>query len=106
MQGKAPFPAQNRIAERRSAHIFRAAPGHLQVDTPENRSLLERVANEPIAQLGADRFGNDWAAEILPNGSQVWTQCRGSEIINGGVNTAPRDFHSLIRRSLRSSEMP
>jgi hypothetical protein len=84
-----------RIADRRVGHIFRNARGHLRDDTPENRALLEG-ANNPEAQKGTDHFGNTWAADNLPDGTQVWTQSREDGIINGGLNATPQSFDGLI----------
>lgn len=105
MEAKPAPTAPVRIHDARSGHKFRNARGHLRADTPENRSLLEQVANNPDSQLGTDKFGNRWAAENLPDGTQVWTQRRGGEIINGGVNTTPRNLDSLIVLSAENSTM-
>ena len=91
-----------RIDAGRAGHIFRHARGHLRGDTPENRALLESVANNPEAQKGTDIFGNAWAAEILPDGTQVWTQSREGGIINGGLNATPRTFDLGIGLGERS----
>jgi filamentous hemagglutinin len=73
-------------------HIFRNAPGHLP-DTPANRAMLEGLANDPVAVLGTDKYGNTWAARINADGTQIWVQYRNGVIINGGVNTAPRTYN-------------
>jgi RHS repeat-associated protein len=52
--------------EAQIGHIFRDAEGHLQ-DSPENRALLESVANDPENQLGTDSWGNTWVGSI-PSG--------------------------------------
>jgi len=80
------------IAEKRIAHIFRNKEGHLP-DTPANRKLLEEIANDSKKALGKDKYGNEWCASTRPDGTQVWTQSRNGEIINGGVNSTPRSFH-------------
>jgi filamentous hemagglutinin len=72
-------------------HIFRHAGGHLR-DTTENRRLLLDVANDAVAQLESDQFGNRWAARVLPDNRQVWVRMRGDKIINAGVNVEPRGF--------------
>jgi filamentous hemagglutinin len=73
-------------------HIFRDAPGHLP-DTPENRELLQHIADDPATTLGVDKFGNTWSARTLDDGTQAWTQTRNRAIINGGVNPTPRPFN-------------
>jgi hypothetical protein len=75
------------------AHIFRLAEGHI-ADTPENRAILLEVANDPGDSLPADRYGNEWSARILSDGTQVWTQARNGKLVNGGVNATPRLFNS------------
>ena len=80
------------IDERRIAHIFRQAEGHLPHDTPESRQLLLSVANEPGDVVGTDRYGNVWSARVLPDGRQAWVQVRGNRITNGSINARPRFF--------------
>jgi len=72
-------------------HIFRDAAGHVP-DTAANRAILEGLANDTGAVLGADRFGNTWAAQLNADGTQTWVQYRNGVIINGGVNPTPRTF--------------
>jgi hypothetical protein len=40
-------------------------------DTPANREMLTKVANDPGARLGTDKFGNTWAARVNENGTHV-----------------------------------
>jgi len=84
--------ARHAIPEGRAGHIFRDAPGHLP-DTPANRSLLQGVADDAGTTLGVDKWGNTWSARTLDDGTQVWVQTRGGEIVNGGLNQVPRTFH-------------
>ncbi|MCY1041511.1 hypothetical protein OV208_09310 [Corallococcus sp. bb12-1] len=79
----------------RTKHIFRDAPGHLQ-DTPTHRRWLQELAEDESARLGADRFGNSWFARLNPDGTQLWVQVRGREIINGGLNQVARDYNSQM----------
>lgn len=72
-------------------HIFRNAEGHLS-DTPENRKLLQSVADDSGNNLGTDKFGNMWSAKTLDNGSQIWVQTRNGVIQNAGINKIPRIF--------------
>ncbi len=74
-------------------HIFEDRPGHLP-DTPENRNLLIDVADDPAATLGTDRFGNEWSARTLDDGTQAWVQTRDGIVQNGGLNLEPRTFNS------------
>ena len=81
------------ISESRIGHIFREAEGHL-TDTPANRELITKLANDKKSVLGGDRHGNTWAAETLPDGSQALVQYRGNQVINGGTNKTPRTYDS------------
>ncbi|WP_262240757.1 VENN motif pre-toxin domain-containing protein [Serratia liquefaciens] len=80
-----------RIPDSRLGHIFRNAEGHI-ADTPANRQLILDVANDKKASLGSDRYGNDWSARMLPDGSQAWVQTRGGNVINAGVNNPPKTY--------------
>ena len=73
-------------------HIFREAEGHV-VDTEENRRLLLEVADDDLARLESDQYGNEWSARTLADGRQVWTQTRLGKIVNGGINVLPRTFN-------------
>jgi filamentous hemagglutinin len=78
--------------ESRAGHIFRRAPGHFQEDTATNRRVLLAVAANPANLQGVDRFGMMWAAQTMPDGTQLWVQLREGRITNGGVNERPRHF--------------
>ncbi|MEN5117156.1 RHS repeat-associated core domain-containing protein [Luteimonas sp. TWI662] len=80
------------ISKDRAQHIFRDKEGHMR-DSPQNREILRRVADDPKTKLGNDRFGNTWSSQTQKDGSQVWTQTRNGEIVNGGVNQTPRSFN-------------
>ena len=83
-------PVVNKIPENPSVtgHIFKKGSGHIP-DTPENRALLEAVANKAGNTLGADKYGVVWYAEMLPDGRQIWAEVRGNAIIEGGINQSP-----------------
>ena len=66
-------------------HIFADRPGHI-IDTPENRLLLERIANDKACYVGTDKRGCTWYALIGEDGSQVWVRCWGNTIDNAGIN--------------------
>jgi RHS repeat-associated protein len=86
---------ENKIPENpaRVNHIFRNTPGHLP-DTPANRAMLQRLANDKGAVLGPpDNHGNTWAAIINPNGTQTWVQYRNGVIMNGGENQIPKIYN-------------
>jgi hypothetical protein len=86
---------QHRFTENqdRLRHMFRDEEGHFPVDTPANRRLIQETANDPRNYLGSDRFGNQWYAEILPDGRQIWTTVRNGEIIHAGINTTPQSYN-------------
>ena len=85
-------PTTISISEKDANHIFRKSPGHLPVDTPANRQLLTNTASNPKNSLGSDKFGNQWYAEVRPDGTQVWVRVRNGQITNGGVNQTPKTY--------------
>lgn len=72
-------------------HILRKAEGHLP-DTPENRRLLEELANDVGAHAGKDIHGNDWNIRDLEDGSQMWVTSKNGVIQNGGLNKPPKSW--------------
>ena len=64
----------------------------LMPDTPENRQLLERLVSNQGNQLGTDVDGNEWYAEMLPDGRQVWAKVRSGKIKYGGIRRTPKSF--------------
>jgi filamentous hemagglutinin len=93
----------NSITEKFSKKIFGKRDGHLP-DTPENRKLLQDVANDPKAVLGPDAHGNEWSSKILDDGSQLWTQTRNGNVINGGLNKTPHTYNPTT--GLSAQERP
>jgi len=73
-------------------------------DIPNNRQTLRRVADDARTTLGSDRFGNTWSSQTQKDGTQVWTQTRNGEIVNGGVNQTPRAYN--LQTGLSRSEPP
>jgi filamentous hemagglutinin len=61
-------------------------------DTPGNRQLLIDKASDSSNYLGMDKYGNEWYAQILPDGRQGWVQVRGNQIRNGGINDPPKPW--------------
>ena len=55
-----------------------------------NRRLLVEAASKRKNFIGADSVGNEWYAENLAHGTQVWVRVRGGKIVNGGINPEPR----------------
>lgn len=74
--------------------MFADRPGHL-LDTPENRALLESVANNPNNYLGTDSMNTQWYAQIQPDGSQIWARVWNGSIFNGGINEVPREWNPV-----------
>lgn len=85
-------------------HIFRDRPGHFS-DTPQNRKLLEELANDLSAHAGKDIRGNDWNIRDLDDGSQIWVQSQNGIIQNGGINRPPRawDEYTGLSRNIMES---
>ena len=73
-------------------HIFRKKQGHID-DTPSNRTMLERVANNKENFVGTDSRGIQWYSQIQPDGSQVWVSVRNETIQNGGINSVPKPWN-------------
>lgn len=72
-------------------HIFREKKGHLP-DTPENRTLIENVANNQNNYIGTDRYGTQWYSKTQPDGKQIWVRIYNDRIINAGENETPKIF--------------
>ncbi len=72
-------------------HIFRKKENHFP-DTPENRELLEQLANDESKYVGTDAKGVRWYVQQNPDGSQLWVTVRDEIIQNGGLNPAPRSW--------------
>ena len=84
-------------------HIFRNEEGHL-TDTPENRRLIEELANDIGTHAGKDIQGNDWNIRYLEDGSQLWVTSKDGMIQNGGLNRPPRpwnEFTGLCRNVVK-----
>ena len=77
--------------ESKVKHIFREEEGHLS-DTPENRDMLTKLANDKKHHLGKDKWGNDWHARNNDDGTQDWVEHRNLKIWDGGKNQVPRDW--------------
>ena len=74
-------------------HIFREKTGHIS-DTPDNRKLLENVANKKENYMGTDKYGNEWYSQMQSDGSQVWATTRNGTIQNGGINNPPKIWNA------------
>ena len=75
-------------------HMFAERKGHIP-DTPENRQLLEDVANDPNCYLGTTSPGLRWYARMREDGSQVWVTVYDHTIQNGGINDSPIFWDSV-----------
>ena len=75
-----------------TGHIFRDAEGHIP-DTPENRALLENIANDMVNFRGTDKYGNEWYTKILEDGREVWGESRNGNIFDGGINANPKPWN-------------
>ncbi len=73
-------------------HIFTDQPGHL-TDTPENRKLLEDLANNKSKYAGKDKYGNSWNIETTDSGAQNWVRYQNGTINEGGQNQTPRKWN-------------
>lgn len=73
-------------------HILRKAEGHIE-DTPENRALLESVANNSENYKGTDMHGNRWYSKMLPDSKQIWVSVKNGIIQNGGINDSEHPWN-------------
>ena len=71
-------------------HIFRE--DHGLSGTPENRNMLEKIANDPANYKGRDKDGADWYSITKPDGSQTWVRVKDGRIFNGGINNPPKPW--------------
>jgi len=71
-------------------HMFRNSDGHIALDTPENRSLVESIIKDKVNFFGKDKYGTGWFAKIMEDGTQVWAKVRGNVIRDGGINKIPK----------------
>ena len=81
-----------KLDPKRTQHIFRNTEGHIK-DTPANRQLLERIANNPKYRLGPDEHGNMYHGLTRLDGTQVWVIIRDGQITNGGINLVPKTYN-------------
>ena len=87
LKGKVKLPKD----DSKLKHIFRDEEGHLP-DTPENRDMLVKLANDEKYHLGKDKWGNDWHARNNEDGTQDWVEHRNLNIWDGGRNQVPKDW--------------
>ncbi|MER6523028.1 polymorphic toxin-type HINT domain-containing protein, partial [Streptomyces sp. NPDC001553] len=79
-----------------TAHIFRDGhPGHLTVDTPENRKIIQSAIDPENLRSKIELPNGGGTLEkyfkTLPDGTQAWAEVRnGTTITNGGLNPTPR----------------
>jgi len=75
-------------------HIFRATrDGHLPIDTPENRQIIQSaIRPENLASERQLLSGDTLRYYKVPleDGTQAWAEVVNGVIMNGGVNQTPR----------------
>lgn|GEM_PF-3163049 len=81
-----------KIFEKNSKHIFRKDNGHFEYDTPENRKLLEDVANNQKNFIEMKPSGTKIYRQLISDGREVWVEVFKDSIRNGGINLNPRSF--------------
>lgn len=87
LKGKIKLPSNDSQLK----HIFEERDGHLP-DTPENRKLLEELANNRDRYRGKDKYGNDWNIRLNDDGTQDWVRSQHQVINEGGRNKEPRPW--------------
>lgn len=88
LQGRVKLPE----GDAQLKHIFGDREGHLP-DTPENRKLIEDLANDVDCHIGKDARGNDWNIRLYEDGTQDWVRSMNNTINEGGRNTTPRQWN-------------
>jgi hypothetical protein len=73
-------------------HIFSGKEGHLS-DTPANRRMLVKLANNQDRYVGKDKYGNSWNIEKIESGAQNWVRYQNGIINEGGQNKIPRSWN-------------
>lgn len=74
------------------SRIFNNKPGHFP-DKKRYRLKLVDLANDPSKHLGRDKNGNEWNAQIEPDGTQTWVCYRDGIISDGGFFDPPRTWN-------------
>lgn len=62
-------------------------------DTPANRQRLQDLISYQENYQGTDTNGNQWYAQILPDGKQFWAKVRNGDLKYGGMRQTPQAFH-------------
>lgn len=88
LQGRVKLPE----GDAQLKHIFCNREGHLP-DTPENRKLIEDLANNADCHIGKDARGNDWNIRLNEDGTQDWVRSMNNTINEGGRNITPRHWN-------------
>jgi RHS repeat-associated protein len=76
-------------------HLFKG-PNKL-ADTPQNRKIIEQISNRKT--LGVDKYGKNWYAKTMPDGTQIYTYSQNGVIKGAGVNDTVVDI--VARYGLR-----
>lgn len=87
LKGRISLPKENSQLK----HIFRKEAGHVE-DTPENRKMLQELANDPGHHIGKDMWGNEWHVRNNENGTQDWVRHRNMIINEGGRNMTQKKW--------------
>ena len=76
-------------------HLFKGA--NKLADTPQNRKIIEQISNRKT--LGVDKYGKNWYAKTMPDGTQIYTYSQNGVIKGAGVNDTVVDI--VARYGLR-----
>lgn len=68
----------------------------LMPDSPTTQELLRILISNEQNHLGVDVSGNDWYAQGLPDGSQLWANVRNGEMKYAGIRKIPRSFDPKV----------
>ncbi|HEU5378289.1 MAG TPA: hypothetical protein VFV38_22935 [Ktedonobacteraceae bacterium] len=83
---------------------MKSVSGILMPDTPTNRQRWQDLLSDPKNYQGTDSLGNQWYAQTLADGSQLWAKVRHGVFKYGGIRQIPRMFDP--QTGLSSPESP
>lgn len=72
-------------------HIFSDKAGKF-LDSKENRATITGLVNNSDNLLGTDKYGKQWYAQTLDDGTQIYGYTQDGVVKGAGVNAKPLEF--------------